>query len=187
MVRAMSAKSSSQRPTDSPESGQSESYTHFGYQEVPVDEKRGRIQGVFESVASNYDLMNDLMSGGIHRLWKGAMIDWLDPRPGQRFLDVAGGTGDIAFRIDAGLNADRDDLPSPAMEEALEDDPKSEGAHGHGLRPDPRHAGRRTRPGPGPGPAGMASNWSLRRRRSRCLFPDRSLRRRIPSPSACAT
>ena len=128
MVRAMSAKSSSPRTPDPADSGRSEGFTHFGYQEVPVAEKWGRIQGVFESVASNYDLMNDLMSGGIHRLWKGAMIDWLDPRPGQRFLDVAGGTGDIAFRIDARLNADRDDLPSPAMEEALERNPKSEGA-----------------------------------------------------------
>lgn len=114
MVRAMSAKSSSPSPADPAdpaEPGRPESYTHFGYQEVPVDEKHGRIQGVFESVASNYDLMNDLMSGGIHRLWKGAMIDWLDPRPGQRFLDVAGGTGDIAFRIDERLTAGQGDIP----------------------------------------------------------------------------
>lgn len=85
-----------------------------------MGEKRGRVQGVFESVASNYDLMNDLMSGGIHRLWKGAMIDWLDPRPGQRFLDVAGGTGDIAFRIDERLTAGQGDLPASADEEAPE-------------------------------------------------------------------
>ena len=57
------------------------------------------VRGVFESVADRYDLMNDLMSGGIHRLWKSAMIDWLRPRAGQQFIDVAGGTGDIAFRI----------------------------------------------------------------------------------------
>ncbi len=73
--------------------------THFGFQTVPEDEKAGRVHGVFTSVASRYDVMNDLMSGGIHRLWKDAMMDWLAPRPGQRLLDVAGGTGDIAFRF----------------------------------------------------------------------------------------
>jgi len=71
----------------------------FGYREVPEDEKAPLVRGVFTSVASRYDLMNDLMSGGVHRLWKTAMIDWLMPRPGQAFLDLAGGTGDIAFRI----------------------------------------------------------------------------------------
>jgi demethylmenaquinone methyltransferase / 2-methoxy-6-polyprenyl-1,4-benzoquinol methylase len=73
--------------------------THFGFQTVPEGEKAARVQGVFTSVASRYDLMNDLMSGGVHRLWKDAMMDWLAPRPGQRLLDVAGGTGDIAFRF----------------------------------------------------------------------------------------
>jgi demethylmenaquinone methyltransferase / 2-methoxy-6-polyprenyl-1,4-benzoquinol methylase len=73
--------------------------THFGFQDVPEAEKAGRVHGVFSSVASRYDLMNDLMSAGIHRLWKDAMMDWLAPRPGQRLLDVAGGTGDIAFRF----------------------------------------------------------------------------------------
>jgi demethylmenaquinone methyltransferase/2-methoxy-6-polyprenyl-1,4-benzoquinol methylase len=73
--------------------------THFGYQEVPEADKGARVRGVFESVASRYDLMNDLMSGGVHRLWKAAMIDWLSPRPGQCLVDVAGGTGDIAFRV----------------------------------------------------------------------------------------
>ena len=73
--------------------------THFGYQTVPEDEKAGRVHGVFSSVASRYDVMNDAMSLGIHRLWKDAMLDWLAPRDGQRLLDVAGGTGDIAFRF----------------------------------------------------------------------------------------
>lgn len=73
--------------------------THFGFQEVAEDEKAGLVHGVFSRVASRYDVMNDLMSAGVHRLWKAAMLDWLAPRPGQRLLDVAGGTGDIAFRF----------------------------------------------------------------------------------------
>lgn len=73
--------------------------THFGFETVPEDEKAGRVRGVFTSVASRYDIMNDVMSGGVHRLWKDAMMDWLAPRRGQRLLDVAGGTGDIAFRF----------------------------------------------------------------------------------------
>ncbi len=73
--------------------------THFGFQTVPEGDKAGMVHGVFSRVANRYDLMNDLMSGGIHRLWKDAMMDWLAPRPGQRLLDVAGGTGDIAFRF----------------------------------------------------------------------------------------
>ena len=71
----------------------------FGYRDVPEAEKEGLVREVFSSVARRYDLMNDLMSGGVHRLWKAAMVEWLDPRPGRRMLDVAGGTGDIAFRI----------------------------------------------------------------------------------------
>lgn len=77
----------------------SDKTTHFGFETVPEDEKAGRVQGVFSSVASKYDIMNDVMSGGIHRLWKDAMMDWLAPRAGQKLLDVAGGTGDISFRF----------------------------------------------------------------------------------------
>ncbi|MGF1502421.1 MAG: bifunctional demethylmenaquinone methyltransferase/2-methoxy-6-polyprenyl-1,4-benzoquinol methylase UbiE [Paracoccaceae bacterium] len=73
--------------------------THFGFETIPESEKAPRVHGVFSSVAARYDLMNDLMSAGIHRLWKQAMVDWLAPRPGQEVLDLAGGTGDIAFRI----------------------------------------------------------------------------------------
>lgn len=73
--------------------------THFGFEDIPEAEKAGRVHGVFSSVASRYDLMNDFMSVGIHRVWKDAMMDWLAPRPGQKLLDVAGGTGDIAFRF----------------------------------------------------------------------------------------
>ncbi len=75
------------------------STTHFGFQTVPEGEKAGLVHGVFTRVASKYDIMNDLMSGGMHRLWKDAMMDWLAPRAGQRLLDVAGGTGDVAFRF----------------------------------------------------------------------------------------
>ena len=78
---------------------QSEKTTHFGFETVSESEKAGRVQGVFGSVASRYDIMNDVMSGGIHRLWKDAMMDWLAPRSGQKLLDVAGGTGDIAYRF----------------------------------------------------------------------------------------
>lgn len=77
----------------------SQKTTHFGFSEVPEGEKAGRVQGVFNSVASKYDIMNDVMSMGIHRVWKDAMMDWLAPRPGQKLLDVAGGTGDISFRF----------------------------------------------------------------------------------------
>ncbi|MEM7614300.1 MAG: bifunctional demethylmenaquinone methyltransferase/2-methoxy-6-polyprenyl-1,4-benzoquinol methylase UbiE [Pseudomonadota bacterium] len=72
--------------------------THFGFETIPEAEKAGRVHGVFSSVASKYDVMNDAMSLGIHRVWKDAMMDWLAPRPGSHLLDVAGGTGDIAFR-----------------------------------------------------------------------------------------
>ncbi|MEY3005070.1 MAG: hypothetical protein RLZZ491_2246 [Pseudomonadota bacterium] len=73
--------------------------THFGFQDVAEDQKAGLVHGVFTNVASKYDIMNDVMSLGIHRIWKDALMDWLAPRDGQRLLDVAGGTGDVAFRF----------------------------------------------------------------------------------------
>jgi demethylmenaquinone methyltransferase/2-methoxy-6-polyprenyl-1,4-benzoquinol methylase len=71
----------------------------FGFREVAEAEKEGLVREVFSSVAPRYDLMNDLMSAGVHRLWKDAMVAWLNPQPGWKVLDVAGGTGDIAFRL----------------------------------------------------------------------------------------
>lgn len=73
--------------------------THFGFRRVREADKASLVRDVFDSVAPNYDLMNDLMSLGIHRLWKEAMMDWLGPRPGMTLLDIGGGTGDIAFRF----------------------------------------------------------------------------------------
>lgn len=76
-----------------------EKTTHFGSQTILESEKAGRVRGLFSDVASKYDIMNDAMSLGIHRIWKEAMMDWLAPRAGQKLLDVAGGTGDISFRF----------------------------------------------------------------------------------------
>lgn len=84
---------------DTASAGGRDATTHFGFREVAEDAKAGLVRDVFDSVANRYDLMNDLMSLGVHRLWKQAMIDWLRPAPGMHVLDVGGGTGDIAFRI----------------------------------------------------------------------------------------
>ena len=71
----------------------------YGYQLVEPEEKTRRVGSVFSRVARRYDLMNDLMSGGLHRLWKDMFVDRVKPRPGEAILDMAGGTGDIAFRM----------------------------------------------------------------------------------------
>lgn len=73
--------------------------THFGYKEVPTEEKAGRVADVFHSVASRYDIMNDLMSGGIHRIWKRFTIEMSGARKGHQILDIAGGTGDLAAQF----------------------------------------------------------------------------------------
>lgn len=77
----------------------SEKTTHFGYETVDAKEKAGRVAGVFHSVADNYDLMNDLMSAGIHRLWKHMTIEMSGVRKGHKVLDIAGGTGDLAAKF----------------------------------------------------------------------------------------
>ena len=112
--------------------------THFGFETVPEAEKARRVHGVFASVASRYDLMNDAMSLGVHRLWKDAMLDWLAPRPGMRLLDVAGGTGDIAFRFLRRVHGRR---------------PR------HGARHDRRHARRGPAAGRGDRPSPTALDW----------------------------
>ncbi|WP_395448497.1 bifunctional demethylmenaquinone methyltransferase/2-methoxy-6-polyprenyl-1,4-benzoquinol methylase UbiE [Aminobacter sp. UC22_36] len=75
--------------------------TSYGFRNVGAGDKQGLVNEVFHKVANRYDMMNDLMSGGLHRVWKDAMVAWLNPpkRPGWKVLDVAGGTGDVAFRI----------------------------------------------------------------------------------------
>ena len=73
--------------------------THFGFQQVPVEEKADRVADVFHSVAAKYDIMNDLMSGGIHRLWKRFTIEISGVRAGHKVLDIAGGTGDLSYKF----------------------------------------------------------------------------------------
>ena len=101
-------------------SDKKENTTHFGFETILERDKAEKVQGVFSSVASKYDVMNDFMSLGIHRVWKDAMMDWLAPRGGQLLLDVAGGTGDISFRfLKRARNAHATvlDLTGPMLEE----------------------------------------------------------------------
>src|SRR5712691_3797560 len=90
----MSVGETSDNSPDQPLGGEAD----FGFRRVPEGTKAPLVRAVFNSVAERYDLMNDLMSAGIHRWWKAEMVAWLNPRPGQRLIDVAGGTGDIARR-----------------------------------------------------------------------------------------
>ncbi|KAH9653825.1 2-methoxy-6-polyprenyl-1,4-benzoquinol methylase [Citrus sinensis] len=101
--------------------------TSFGFKEVPAEEKSQLVSNVFSSVAKNYDLMNDLMSGGLHRLWKDRLVSKLNPFPGMKHLDVAGGTGlnfagDVAFRILDTVNS----IKRRALQDVLEDDLQEE-------------------------------------------------------------
>ena len=101
-------------------SDKKENTTHFGFQTILEKDKSEKVQGVFSSVASKYDVMNDVMSLGIHRIWKDAMMDWLAPIRGQALLDVAGGTGDISFRFlkrASGANATVLDLTESMLAE----------------------------------------------------------------------
>jgi demethylmenaquinone methyltransferase/2-methoxy-6-polyprenyl-1,4-benzoquinol methylase len=94
--------------------------THFGYRDVAVEEKERLVRGVFDSVASKYDLMNDLMSMGVHRLWKRYFIATSNIQPGQRVLDVAGGTGDITALIRKRVGAGGSVVLSDVNESMLE-------------------------------------------------------------------
>ncbi|XP_058228584.1 2-methoxy-6-polyprenyl-1,4-benzoquinol methylase, mitochondrial-like isoform X2 [Rhododendron vialii] len=96
--------------------------TSFGFKEVREEEKSQMVGNVFSSVASNYDLMNDVMSGGLHRLWKDRLVSKLNPFPGMRHLDVAGGTGDVAFRILESLNS----VSRRAVQDVLQDNLQEE-------------------------------------------------------------
>jgi demethylmenaquinone methyltransferase/2-methoxy-6-polyprenyl-1,4-benzoquinol methylase len=102
----------------------------FGYEEVDADEKTERVGAVFSNVAAKYDIMNDAMSGGMHRLWKDRFVRRVKPQPGEQILDMAGGTGDIAFRLAArgatvtvsDINQDMLDVGiERAMERGLDD------------------------------------------------------------------
>ena len=94
-------------------------YTDFGFSRVKSKDKSNLVKKIFDNVSGRYDLMNDFMSLGIHRVWKKSMLDWLAPRRGQSLIDVAGGTGDIAFnfikRAKTGANATILDLTESMM------------------------------------------------------------------------
>jgi demethylmenaquinone methyltransferase/2-methoxy-6-polyprenyl-1,4-benzoquinol methylase len=94
----MSAAETSDNSVNSPRESPPGPEADFGFRDVPEATKAPLVRAVFDTVAERYDLMNDLMSAGIHRWWKAEMVCWLAPRPGQRLIDVAGGTGDIARR-----------------------------------------------------------------------------------------
>lgn len=94
--------------------------THFGYEEVRLEEKENRVAGVFHSVASNYDLMNDVMSFGIHRLWKRYTIEMSGVRSGHRVLDIAGGTGDLAAKFSELVGDDGEVVLADINESMLE-------------------------------------------------------------------
>ena len=95
MFRPMTERNRQRKRKPAPET--TSQTTHFGYSDVPVEEKASLVHDVFADVAENYDLMNDLMSLGVHRWWKSVFMNRLGPQPGTQLLDVGGGTGDIAF------------------------------------------------------------------------------------------
>ncbi|CAI7789594.1 unnamed protein product, partial [Closterium sp. NIES-54] len=102
--------------------------THFGYRAVREEEKAELVGGVFSSVADKYDVMNDVMSGGLHRLWKDRLVRALHPFPHMHHLDVAGGTGDIAFRV---LRAIREAEADPRRMAAAAGTGRSSGEGSH--------------------------------------------------------
>jgi demethylmenaquinone methyltransferase / 2-methoxy-6-polyprenyl-1,4-benzoquinol methylase len=110
MVTAMPA------PSADSQSGRDADTAPFGFSEVPRAEKAARVRAVFDTVASRYDLMNDLMSVGLHRIWKDILADRINPQPGETILDIAGGTGDIARRLAKRADRARSRRGGPAGE-----------------------------------------------------------------------
>ena len=94
--------------------------THFGFETVDVNDKASRVRGVFDSVAGKYDIMNDLMSMGIHRLWKRFAVELAAIRKGQKILDLASGTGDLAARF-AGLVGPQGQVHNPQQNSQLQE------------------------------------------------------------------
>ena len=93
----------------------------FGYEDIDASEKTGRVGEVFSSVAAKYDIMNDAMSGGMHRLWKNRFVARVKPQPGEAILDMAGGTGDIAFRMaDRGASVTVSDINQDMLDVGIE-------------------------------------------------------------------
>ncbi|MEC7742552.1 MAG: class I SAM-dependent methyltransferase [Pseudomonadota bacterium] len=93
----------------------------FGYEDIDATEKTGRVGEVFSNVATKYDIMNDAMSGGMHRLWKDRFVKRVRPQPGEAILDMAGGTGDIAFRMaDRGASVTVSDINQDMLDVGIE-------------------------------------------------------------------
>ena len=106
----------------------------FGYEEVAPEEKEARVGAVFSSVAKKYDIMNDAMSVGMHRVWKDKFVRRVKPRAGERILDMAGGTGDIAFRMAKhGAAITVSDINQDMLDVGMERAPKKLGAPAEGL------------------------------------------------------
>lgn len=93
----------------------------FGYEDIPSEEKTARVGAVFSSVAKKYDVMNDAMSGGMHRLWKDKFVRRVKPQPNEQILDMAGGTGDIAFRLnESGASVTVSDINQDMLDVGIE-------------------------------------------------------------------
>jgi demethylmenaquinone methyltransferase/2-methoxy-6-polyprenyl-1,4-benzoquinol methylase len=103
----------------------------FGYEDIPSEEKTARVGAVFSSVAKKYDVMNDAMSGGMHRLWKDRFVRRVKPHEGEAILDMAGGTGDIAFRLaKSGASVTVSDINQDMLDVGIERAPKKMGSRG---------------------------------------------------------
>lgn len=145
--------SSASPSTSHPPPGGDREEIDFGFRQVPREQKAGLVGQVFSSVASSYDIMNDLMSGGLHRLWKDRLVESLRPFPGQQHLDVAGGTGDVAFRVLRAVRA------AELEERMAAAGRRNHGQQGQGqapFRPRPQAQQQQQQQGPGQGAAAAA-------------------------------